>query len=759
MAGDRPATHMTDPAPNPLVDPGDAPDRQAAKLLKITEALMARVERATDDSGEAYAHFQRAIVLEEQVRSRTADLEQTLDLLNRSNARLSQATAEAERARADLYDALEAVREGFALFDARDALVTCNRRFGLALPDVAAHLRPGLGFSAYAKLCARSRHLVLPEDVSRPQWLRQRLKDHRKQSVNFNVAIDDGHWIQVSEQRTPGAGTAIMQTDITDLIQMERQERDKLLDEQARLIRATLDHVDQGICIFDARQQLVGWNARLRDLLSPPIQLLRVGTGFAALVEHFRHALVFQTASGPDRLVAWVGRGEHRPPLTLELRARDGLFLHVFGQEMPDGGFVISFSDVTAERNATAALQAANESLEHRVAERTVALEAALEEAKRANASKSRFVAAASHDLLQPLSAAKLFLAAAENADGADGQQATIRQVRSAFDSVESILGALLDISRLDSGNASVNLSEFPLARVLDRLGQEFAEIARRKGLDLRIVGSGAVVRSDASYLRRIVQNLLANAVRYTVHGKVLLGIRRVGSSVRIEVWDTGPGIPDAAREMIFREFQRLDAPQRSDDGMGLGLAIVERACALLGHRLDLVSVPGRGTGFRVEVPLVDVAHVLPDDRARTLEAPPARPSGLVALVIENDEAVRRAMATLLEAWNVGVLDVAGADEALALLEDIGIAPDVILADYHLGSGTNGLGAIDAIRERHGPIAAFLITADRGAALFDRCADAGIPVLKKPVEPARLRALLTGIMPGGAGDPVAAARY
>ena len=324
--------------------------------------------------------------------------------------------------------------------------------------------------------------------------------------------------------------------------------------------------------------------------------------------------------------------------------------------------------------------------------------------------------------------------------------------MRSAFDSVESILGALLDISRLDSGKVSVTISTIPLGRLLHKLGHEFRAIARQKGLDLRIVPTSAVVRSDASYLRRIVQNLLANAVRYTRHGKVLLGVRRMRGAVRIEVWDTGPGIPECAREVIFCEFQRLAAPLRSDDGMGLGLAIVDRACALLGHELELVSVPGRGTGFRVEVACVDAVHPVPDFDARALDVAPQRPSNLVALVIENDEPVRLGMSTLLEAWNVGVLDVPGGDEAMALLDDLGIAPDVILADFHLDGATNGLDAIIAIRSRFGPIPAFLITADRSASLSVQCRERGIPVLNKPLEPARLRALLAGIDPTDAHD-------
>jgi CheY-like chemotaxis protein/anti-sigma regulatory factor (Ser/Thr protein kinase) len=369
--------------------------------------------------------------------------------------------------------------------------------------------------------------------------------------------------------------------------------------------------------------------------------------------------------------------------------------------------------------------------------------------AERANASKSRFVAAASHDLLQPLSAAKLFLASVESTSLSDEQAATIRRVRSAFDGVESILGALLDISRLDSGNATISLTTIPLGSLLRRLGHEFREIARQKGLDLRLVPTSAVVRSDASYLRRIVQTLLANAVRYTRSGKVLLGARRVGGAVRIEVWDTGPGIPESARELVFREFQRLGAAQRSDEGMGLGLAIVERACALLGHRLELISEPGRGAGFRVTVPCAEGPHAAPDDEALARDAAPGWPMGLVALVIENDDAVRLAMSTLLETWGVGVLDVANRDGARALLEDIGIAPDVILADFHLGDQATGIDAVELIRSLHGPIPAFLVTADRSPVLAATCAAAGIPILSKPVEPARLRALLAGIRPGG----------
>lgn len=717
-----------------LLDPADPVERQHAKLLKIVGVLMARVEQATDESGAAYAQFQRALTLEEEVRGRTRDLERTLDLLNATNARLSRAMTEAEAARADLTDAIESVREGFALFDSDDRLVLSNSRFCEALPDLRPHLAPGLRFVEYVRRVAASPHLALPEGRRRTDWMRERLRHHRLPSATFNVQTAADRWVQVSEQRTPGGGTAILQTDITELIQLERQERDKLLDEQAILIRATLDHVDQGIAIFDAGRRLVGWNSRLRTLLAPPMQLLRVGLGFAAFADHLRRQIVGDAA---ETLAAWVAR-EGRSPLALDLRTSGGASLDLSAREMPDRGFVVSFTDVTAGREAKRALEAANESLEQRVHERTLALADALAEAERATASKSRFVAAASHDLLQPLSAAKLFLASLDAAGTEAERRTAVARIRSAFDSVESILGALLDISRLDSGQGAITLATIPLDALFARLGAEFRAMAEQKGLVLHVVPSRLAVLSDATYLRRIVQNLLANAVSYTRTGKVLLGARRLPGAVRIEVWDTGPGIPEADRRTVFREFRRLPGSEGAG-GLGLGLAIVERACTLLRHPVGLVSVEGRGTGFRVTVP-----------RAEALPASSPAPEGEVAfdpgsmtvLLIENDAAVAAAFATLLEAWGVGALTAPGADEAMALLDDLGLAPDVILADYHLDAGTDGLSAIAALRARHGPIPAMLVTADRTPEVAALCADAGVALLNKPVQPERLRGWL-----------------
>ena len=733
-----------------LINPSDSLEVQNRKLLKITSVLMERVEQATDDSGAAYAHFQRALMLEEEVRARTGDLEQTLALLNQSNAELSKATDAAERARADLSNALEAVQEGFALFNADDVMVMCNSRFGMHLPDIRAALQPGLAFNDYVGLVSQSPHLDLPPGETAEGWAEERKRKHKERHVNFNVRLGGDNWIQVSEYRTADQGTAILQTDVTDMIRLERQERERLLDDQARLVRATLDHVNQGICIFDSQGRLLGWNRRFGRIFNPPVPLLQIGRTFDRLFEHICQDLGFEEPAQRDHVSAWAHLSDGRPPLSLEVRHKERVHLDIFGQEMPNQGFLISFTDVTAEREALAALSAVNETLEQRVLERTLALEDALEEAERANASKSRFVAAASHDLLQPLSAAKLFLSSLANSElGSEGLQIA-RRAQRALTSVEAILDSLLDISKLDSGRAAVEIAAFPIDQILGPLRDEFQPMARQKGLECRVVGCSLCVESDPSYLRRILQNLIANAIRYTETGKVLVGARRRGGELRLEVWDTGPGIPEDQQEIIFREFQRLEGANGSGDGVGLGLAIVERACALLDHPLHLRSRPGQGTGFQVSVPVSEGRAAQPAPRPpETPEA--ASAEHLIVLVIENDGEVRRGLTTLLESWGVSVFDVPDEREALSLLHDGGVAPDVLLVDFHLDQGRNGLEAVRAIRARFGPVPAALLTADRSPELRKSCAADSVGYLNKPVEPSILLRYLGGIGPREAG--------
>lgn len=719
-----------------LLSPDDAPARQVEKLTKIADALIRRVEQATEERGEAYAHFQQAVMLESQVRARTRDLERTLRLLNESNAGLAAASDAAQQARADLYNAIEVVQEGFALFGADDALVMCNSRFCRQLPDVWPHLGEGVTFAEYVRLLAESSGLDFTEAGGADAWARRRMAVHGEDQVMFNVRLSTGEWYQVSEYRTPAGGTAILQTDITDLIRIERAERDKLLDDQAKLMRATLDHISQGVCLFDREARLVAWNRRLGDLLTPPMRLVRVGASFAALFSHFERGATLGGGVDGATIRTWVETGGNRAPLAFDMRRPGGAILSVFAQETPDRGFVMSFTDVTAERRAAAALHEANSMLERRVSERTQALEVALKDAERANASKSRFVAAASHDLLQPLSAAKLFISSLKGMALDDRPKDVARRAENALAAVEGMLGALLDISRLDSGKADLKPGPVHLGRLLAQLEEEFAPVAAAKGLALRIRPSRRVVESDAPYLRRILQNLISNAIRYTDRGGVLVGVRPYGDGVRVEVWDTGRGVPDHQREEIFKEFQRLGGASGGGEGMGLGLAIVERAAALLGHELELRSRVGRGSCFGLTLAAAPGAAA--PDEAGGPAAARAVGCDLLVLIVENDPEMSAALATQLEAWGVSAFEARGGAGAAALLAETGVSPDILLVDYALDGGETGFDAIRLLRERCGRWPTALVTATPAAELREEAFRLGVRVIPKPIENAEL---------------------
>ncbi len=723
-----------------IFDPADDLAAENAKLRRIVAVLMSRVEREMTQLGPSYSHFQLAAALEEQVRGRTKDLDDALKMLSIANARLTVARQEAEKARQDLYDALEVLQEGFALFGPDDVLILFNSRFAADMPDVRAKLAPGLPFVDYVRHVAESAYLEAPAGMTPEQWAQQRVSSHRRSHVHFLVKVRGDRWMQVSEHRSPSNGTAVIQTEVTDMIRREREERNRLLDDQARLVRATLDHITQGVAIFDGGHHLAGTNERLRQLIALPVSLMQTGTDFASILTYIQSGGRLLPREGVEALRDWGAAPGGRAALGLELRRADGAVLDVCARPMPDGGFVVSFTDMTAERVAVAALNRVRETLEQRVQERTCELEAARDEAERANASKSRFVAGASHDLLQPLNAAKLFLSSLSHTELNPDQRAIADRIRSAFESVETILGALLDISNLDIGSAKAEIGPMPLAPLMKSIDQEFQPLARERGLALTVMPTALWVESDPAYLRRILQNLVVNALRYTGAGRVLVGVRRKGARLSLEVCDTGPGIPPERRADIFREFVRLDTSVDAPQGMGLGLAIVERSCALLDHPLGLDSEPGRGTRFTVSVPVVPCAAVLEERAADSHQTPPL--DDMIVIVIENDADVRAGMISLLEDWGTSPLETAGLADAAALIEDVGEAPDVIIADYVLDDGANGLDAITALRSRHGAIPAVLVSADRSAELKLRAQAADVTLLHKPLELHRLRAVL-----------------
>jgi signal transduction histidine kinase len=402
-------------------------------------------------------------------------------------------------------------------------------------------------------------------------------------------------------------------------------------------------------------------------------------------------------------------------------------------------------------RGANLALQESEASLERKVAERTAELEISRQQlaqardlAVDANLAKSRFLATASHDLRQPIHALRLFAEALGDGDDPERMRGLAARIRDSADSLTAMFDELLDLSRLEAGAVEARPIDFPLGPLLEQLAAELSPEASAKGLALSIVPTAMVVRSDPLLLRRILQNLLVNALRYTERGRVLAGCRRRGRQLRIEVWDTGPGVPEHKRAEIFREFTQLDQVRRSE-GLGLGLAIVDRLARLLEHRVELDSVVGKGTVFRVSVPL--------SSRAPALRPPAPAPAGVgglagrMVVIVDDDLNILDAMRVLLESWGCDLLLARSADEALEGLKLRARDPDVILADYTLEAGATGIEAIEAIRGASGVRApAVIITGETDPEVLARLRDAGLPHLTKPIPPARLRAALTHVL-------------
>ncbi|HYH23181.1 MAG TPA: PAS domain-containing hybrid sensor histidine kinase/response regulator [Azospirillum sp.] len=537
-------------------------------------------------------------------------------------------------------------------------------------------------------------------------------------------------------------------------------EASEALTFNRKLLQATLESVGQGILAVDAEFRISAWNRRFLELLDLPGEVVRVGIPLGDLIR-FNAERGEYGAADLKALIVNRDVSVQAWPYVYERRRPDGTVLEVACDRMPEGGYVSTYTDVTERYRAAEALREANEGLERRVRERTEALQRAKAEAEQANASKTRFLAAASHDLLQPLNAARLFVSALEEcmreppagADQRARERALLENAAASLRSTEQLLGGLLDISSLDAGTVRANVGAFAIDDLLSRLRVEFSALARERGLDLRVVGCRATVRSDPQLLRRILQNFLSNAIRYTASGRVLLGCRRHGSLVRIEVWDTGPGIPSGKQAEVFEEFRRLGTPGAgADKGLGLGLAIVDRISRILGHPVSLRSEVGRGTGFTVSVPLSDrPAQRSRPDRAL---AGAGAANGMLVLCIDNEDAILAGLHALLDQWGFRAVTARDAAQALASLD--GAVPDVVLVDYHIGESASGLEVLDALRSVwRREVRGLLVTADRSEAVRRSAGERGCGVLYKPVKPASLRRFLNGAAlqaPAAVGD-------
>jgi Na+/proline symporter/CheY-like chemotaxis protein len=530
----------------------------------------------------------------------------------------------------------------------------------------------------------------------------------------------------------------------------------KLLDDanaaihyNREILQTALDHVRQGIAVFNKELALLCWNRQFGELFDLPHGLTRIGIPLDEILRHIVQQRLHDANDVDEQVAGRLARYTGAAEPFLERFAERGLVIEVRADRMPDGGLVTTFTDITPSVKAAEALERANATLERRVRERTgeltrlnAELERAKAEADDANVSKTRFIAAASHDILQPLNAARLYVTSLieRQRGGEDGN--LVANIDASLDAVEEIFAALLDISRLDTGAMRPEMSDFRIDELLARLEVEFAPLAREKGLALKFMPCSLAVRSDRRLLRRLLQNLVSNAIKYTPKGTVLVGCRRRGTKLRVDVYDTGIGIPHGKRRAVFKEFHRLDQGARVARGVGLGLSIVERIARVLQCEVALKSTFGRGSRFSVEVPRAAAVVAKPAPAAMRKIAT-GQLVGTVVLCIDNEPAILDGMHTLLGGWGCRVLEAQNLAAALAAVEGSGLEPDGLLVDYHL-DGANGIAALTELRRRYGrDLAAILVTADRSLHVREEARAAGAHVLNKPVKPASLRALIT----------------
>ncbi|HHQ4579097.1 TPA: hybrid sensor histidine kinase/response regulator [Aeromonas hydrophila] len=519
------------------------------------------------------------------------------------------------------------------------------------------------------------------------------------------------------------------------------------------LLQGAIEHMGQGISVVDRELKLVAWNRRYIELFHYPPGLIQVGRPIEEIIRYNAE----QGLCGPGdveahvaRRVAFMQRGSQH----ISARERpDGRVIEMQGNPMPAGGFVMTFTDITPFRDAERVLREANEHLEARVAERTHELSElnrqlllVNQQVERANHSKSRFLAAVSHDLTQPLNAAKLFTSSLlEMLPPADEPARIARHIDDALGATEDLITDLLDISRLEAGKFKAKKLDFALRDVFDNLKAEFGVLAQAGGIQFSVVESGVAVYSDVRLLRRVLQNFLTNAFRYNPGGRVLLGCRRLGDKVRIEVWDNGPGIPADKQEAIFDEFSRLDHSRTArEQGLGLGLAIARGIALVLGHNLTLRSWPGAGSVFAITLnlatrPVATTQVAAPAQRDSQLE-------GIRVLCIDNESDILIAMHSLLGRWGCEVVCA----QSLAQAEDLiagGFLPQLVLSDYHLDDGKTGLQALHMLRLAHGnDIGGIIISADRKSELQAQIREHGYGYISKPVKPLKLRALMNSIL-------------
>ena len=514
------------------------------------------------------------------------------------------------------------------------------------------------------------------------------------------------------------------------------------------LLQSAIENASQGISVIDSELKLVAWNQRYLELFDYPDELITIGSDVERLIRFNAERGLCGPGDVDEQVRRRLKHLQQGTPHSTELNQPNGQIIHIQGNPLPGKGFVMLFSDVTAYRQAEQVLKEANQSLETRVLERTEKLEqtnrelaSATARAELAHQKKSQYLKACSHDLMQPIEAARLFTSALSHQKGLNAtHKQQISSIEHSLKSAGSLLAELGDIARIESGNIQVNIQPFAINDLFDGICQEFAALAEQK-VALHCVPSSLWINSDQKLLGRILQNFISNAFRYAAGGKVVLGCRRHQGQLRIETLDNGPGIPADKQALVFDQFTQLD--NGNNKGLGLGLNIAKSFGQLLGHPLTLDSIPGRGCKFAITVPIATKQQ----PQAQPTPVKPGSLQHVTVLCIDNDPDVLAGMIQLLQAWQCRIFSADSDETAKQVFEQHGDEIDILLVDYQLDHQQDGLTLARALKaQANRDIPGILITATTDGSVKEQALEAGLGYMKKPVKPAALRAMISSTL-------------
>ena len=570
-------------------------------------------------------------------------------------------------------------------------------------------------------------------------------------ALNENSSAN-GMWWRFTEQYLAGTiGAASARTLLTTAMVnngLALGQVANILDQASQwqrfnqnLIMTMIDHMTQGVSVVDENMCMVAWNNQYLKLFDYPKDLAYVGCPIADLIRYNAERGECGPGSVEEHVrkrIHWMKVGSSHE---FERIRKDGRVIQMRGNPITGGGFVTTFADITAFRENEAFLEARVQDRTQQLANALTEQQLAREQADRANMSKSRFIAAASHDLLQPMHAARLFSTALEQSLSSRDDLNILQQLDRSLYGAESMLSALLDIARLEGETIQPKRQSYALHDLLNDLELQFKSIAAQRQIQFKVYDTNVWIDTDPQWIRRIIQNFVSNALRYTATGRIVIGVLRSAQRpqhIRIGVWDTGPGIAEEQRIKLFQEFERCGHTSPWDEqGLGLGLAIVHRMTTLLDHPLHVYSELGKGSCFMVEVPIAAAPPVL---TTKPL-AMPISAKALKILCLDNDENILNGMVTLLGKWGYEVFKATEPESAMQLIEQHDI--QVWLIDQHLNQDKIGLDFIVAHRTED--IAVALITADSDPDLPQRLKELNIVLLRKPLKPASLRAWLSSL--------------